>query len=388
VVAVSSSLQTSSQTTAFGLITTCKTTKASETAEDALKQLRAQAGSAQVDSWIQECEALTLSNRQKEEAVRVRAVAAKNKWDCSDARRLFQELSKENTFYKKQATAEVKRLGDCGERLPRTDGPDKAMEYAADAFRTRDFTTAREIAWRFVLLENSIGERARKLIQDIEQIEIANDNLRQADRSMRAGLNADACSSLLRIQQGFPTFPYMSDVRTRLMGCPINQPSGLASLTASERQAKLEKHLETARRSLIDGNIELAGDSLAAARVLASTDSMVMQLSRELDVAKQARETLETGISLRRDGNYSDAIERFKNAASLQASTGIGGRAHFEIGVTLATEYFLKSGDRLRAAAQQEFRESSVNYSNPDFEYISPRIKELYEQAVKSGNVG
>ena len=382
-VAVSASLQSS---TVHQFVTRCRTANYSEIAEEALAQLKAQA--RDMNREIEECETKARSARQGEERDWLAALDAKSRWDCPDARRLFKKLFDQPTFYKKQSAGELKRLGDCGEAGAPIDNPDTAMRYAADAFRSRDFVAARETAWRLVTRQDSVGKAARTLIQDLEQIEAANEGLRQADRSRRVGLNDDACSQLLRIQQVYPALPNISEVRSKLSACPTNQPSRVASLPTNERQAALEKRLQEARRFLSAGHIELATDALAAARGLSATDTSMLELSRDLETARQARETLEAGISLRRLGKYPDAIERFKNAVSLQISSGIGGRAHFELGVTLATQYFLNAGDNLKTAALEEFRQSAINYSNPDFEYISPRIKELYDQALKGSKVG
>jgi len=383
VVAVAPSFQSS---TAHQFITRCRTASYSGIAEEALAQLKTQA--QDMEREIEECETKARSARQAEEKDWLAAIDAKSRWDCADARRLFKKLLDQPTFYKKQAAAELKRLGDCGGAAAPIDDPDTALRYATDAYRSRDFVAARETAWRLVSRQDSVGKAARTLIQDLEQIETTNESLRQVDRSRRVGLNDDACSLLLRIQQSYPALPNISEVRSKLAACPTSQPTRIANVPTNERQAALEKRLLETRRFLSDGNLELAGDSLAAARGLSATDTSVLELSRDLETAKQARETLEAGISLRRLGKYPDAIERFKNAAALQISSGIGGRAHFELGVTLATQYFLSAGDSLKTAAQEEFRQSALNYSNPDFEYISPRIKELYDQALKGSKVG
>ena len=379
----------SSQSSVSAVMSTCKTAKYSDAIEAALSPLKAQAGVPDVDKVLADCENTARSLRKAEEKRWLEAMDAKSKWDCRDARRLFKELSPAPTFYQKQAAAEVKRLGECGEGLPAPADPDTALQYATDAaYGRRDFKAARETAWLLVARQDSIGKKARTLIQDLEQIEMANENLRQVERLKRLGLLDDACSLLLRTQQSYPTFPNMSEVRSKLSTCPTSQPAKIAVVPPNERQAALEKQVQQTRRLLLDGNIELAVDSLAAARGLSATDSSVVELSRDLESAKLAREALEAGILLRRDGKYPDAIERFKDVASLQISSGIGGRAHFELGVTLATQYFLNAGDSLKTAAQEEFRQSAINYSNPDFEYISPRIKELYEQAVKGSKIG
>jgi hypothetical protein len=375
--------QSPSSQSPSALVSSCIGTSGSDTAEELLAQLKSQP--QQVTTFIERCEARARTLRQQEEKDWIAALDAKTRWDCADARRLFKKLSDKATFYKKQSSAEVKRLGDCGERLPPGNDPDMEIRNAKDAYRSRDFGPARESAWRLVARQDSVGKEAKSLIQELEQVEVFNESLRQADNAIRDGRATEACGLLIRIQQAYPAVPNIGEARSRQQSvCPV-QPK--TATTPNERQGSLDKRLQEAKRFLADGNIELAGDSLAVARSLSPNNSTVEELGRELDAATRAREALETGITLRRGGKYLQAIERFKDAVTLQAASGIGARAHFEMGVTLATQYFLNSGENLKTAAQQEFRESALNYSNPDFELISPRIKELYEQAVK-GKVG
>lgn len=379
----------SSQSTVAAAVSTCRTARFSDVADAALSSLRAQSGAQGVDKAVADCENKVRELRKTEEKAWLEAIDAKNKWDCVDARRLFKELSPARTFRQKEAAAELKRLGECGEGLPTPTDPDTALQYASDAaYGRRDFKAARETAWLLVARQDSIGKKARTLIQDLEQIEMANENLRQAERLKRLGKLDAACSLLLRTQQTYPTFPNMSEVRSKLSTCPTSPSPNIAAVPPTERQAALEKQVQEGRRFLLDGNIELAVVSLTAARRLSASDSTVAELNRDLETAKQARATIETGISLRKRGQYDDAIDRFKDAASLQMASGIGGWAHFELGVTLATQYFLNAGDSLKTAAQEEFRQSTINYSNPDFEEISPKIKELYDESVKGSKVG
>jgi hypothetical protein len=363
---------------------TCSVAKYSGDADTALALLRQQAGKQGVDEAVADCENKGRDLRKAEEKRWLDAIDAKTRWDCADARRLFKELSPAPSFRQKEAAGELRRLGECGEGLAAPTDPDTALQYASDAaYGRRDFKAARENAWLLVARQDSIGKKARALIQDLEQIEMANDNLRQADRLKRTGKLDAACSLLLRTQQTYPTFPNMSEVRSRLATCPTRQPSTIASVPPNDRQPVLEKQVQEGRRFLLDGNIELAAVSLTTAQRLSPADSTVAELSRDLEAAKQARQTIEAGISLRKKGKYDDAIGRFKDAASLQMASGIGGWAHFELGVTLAMQYYLNAGDGLKTAAQEEFRQSAINYSTPDFEEISPKIKELYDQTVK-----
>lgn len=385
-VAVSTSQSPQSPQSPAALFGSCVVLRSgSDAAEDLLAQLRAQANLPQVSRYIEQCEKKARELRGAEERDWVAALDAKAKWDCPDARRLFKKLADSATFYRKQASVEAKRLGDCGERLVGSVNPDTEIQNAKDAYRGRDFGQAREIAWRLVLRQDSIGNGAKSLIQELEQVETVNERLRQADNAIRDGRATEACGLLIRVLQTYPTVPNIGEVRSRQQSVCPTQAATVSGSQTNGRQAQgaLDRRLQETRRFLADGNIELASESLTAARSLSPKDVAVEELSRELETARKAREALETGIALRRDGKYPQAIERFKDAVTLHAASGIGGRAHFEMGVTLATQYFLNSGENLLTAAQQEFRESALNYTSPDFEHISPRIKELYDQAVK-----
>src|SRR6185295_14994548 len=80
------------QTATLALSNTCKTAGGSDTAEGALAQLRSQPqGLPEVIEAIGTCERQAQMLRQKEEKAWIQALGAKNKWDCSDARRLFRQ---------------------------------------------------------------------------------------------------------------------------------------------------------------------------------------------------------------------------------------------------------------------------------------------------------
>src|SRR5262249_55217720 len=153
--------------------------------------------------------------RQEEEKVWVRALEAKKNWDCTDSRRLFKTLNEKASFYKRQASTEFKRLGDCGELITE-DNPDLLLQHAKTDYKSKNFRSAREQAWRIVGLKNSLGEQARALLKDIEEVEVVNDLLSRYDLTFRAGRASDACNILLNIEETHPAFPNMDDVKRKV----------------------------------------------------------------------------------------------------------------------------------------------------------------------------
>src|SRR5262245_51181051 len=156
----------------------CKNATGSDTVEDSLSRLKnLPRATPDLADAITECESKATALRQEEEKLWVRALEAKKNWDCTDSRRLFKTLLEKASLYRRQANSEFKRLGDCGEQIPAEDNPDLLLQHAKTDYKGKNFRAAREQAWRIVGLKNSLGEQARGLLKDIEEVEIVNDLL-------------------------------------------------------------------------------------------------------------------------------------------------------------------------------------------------------------------
>jgi hypothetical protein len=409
----------------------CQNATGSGSAEENLSKLKAQATAPDAAAAIAACETKATALRLEEQQLWVRALDAKKNWDCADSRRQFRTLVTRVSFYQLQASTELRRLGDCGEQLRTEEAPDLLLQHARTAFKGRDFRSAREQAWRLVPLRNSIGEEARTILGDIEQIEIVNELLRSADRSIRLGRVNDACSVLLGIQDAHASYPNMAEVKKRLNDCPLTTtevvssipltpspiavappavPTGVATPTAATGQrgargtaqrgtpagtrstaaatatpppkTELDKQLDAARIYIEEGNLELASLRLAAASKMAPGDKVVGQVQNSFQAAKQARDLLELGINLIYQAKYSDAARQLASVVNGRTSSGLVARAHFYTGVANAHEFYLRGNGTDKTKAVQEFQNSVPVYSRPDFEQISPKIKQLYDEAV------
>jgi hypothetical protein len=362
------------------ILAVCLGASGAGTAEDNLLRLKAlNAATDEVKSAISRCEAKANALRQPEQQIWMKALEAKKNWDCSDSRRQFKILGDKASLYQSQASAEAKKLGDCGERIITQEMPEVLLQHAQTDYNGRDFPAAREKAWHIVGLKNSVGEQAQQLLKNIDEIEAVNDSLRRADRAFRAKKVHDACSILLRVEESHPTFPNMAEIKTKLNDCPTT-PTQVGSLPAPKTD--LEKQLQAVKLYLDEGNIELANERLTAATKLAPKDKAVSQLQQALQAAKQARDLLDHGVSLIYEAKYSEAEDQLAHVATGQTSPGLVARAHFYIGVAMAHEFYLGGNGTLKDKAVQEFQTSAPDFMKPDFDQISPKIKQLYDEAI------
>ena len=361
------------------ILAACQSASGSGSAEDNLLRLKGLDPVPEVRSAISACEARAATLRQGEQQVWMGALEAKKNWDCTDSRRQFKVLVEKASLYQLQASTELKRLGDCGGQIATQETPDVLLQHAQTAYKGRDFRTAREEAWRIVGLKNSVGEQAQQVLRNIDEIEAVNDSLRRADRAFRGNRVHDACSILLRVQESHPTFPNMPEVKTKLNNCPATPPE-VGSMPAPK--SEVEKQLQAAKLYMDEENIELANERLTAATKLAPNDKAVSQLQQALQTAKQARDLLDHGVSLIYEGNYSEAANQLEYVVTGQASPGLVARAHFYIGVAVAHEFYLRGNGTLKDKAVQEFQTSAPDFMKPDFDQISPKIKQLYDEAI------
>jgi hypothetical protein len=370
------------QTSWRPLAAACQSAGGSGTAEENLGKLKTQAPiTPEIAAAISACEARAASLRQDEKRVWVSALDAKSKWDCEDSRRQFKSLVEKASFYQIQASTELKRLGDCGQQIVSEESPELILQHAQAAYKSRDFHAAREQSWHIVALKNSVGDEARKVLKDIEQIEDVNEQLRRVDRAMRTGKVHDACSLLLRIQQTNPAFPNMSEVKSRLNGCPA--ATAEVAIPASPK-SELDKQVATTKLHIEEANLELAGVSLSTALKLAPNDKTVLQLQESFRLAKQARDLLDTGVSLIYQAKYPEATEQLANVVTGNTSSGLVARAHFYIGVAIAHQFYLQNNNVLKTKAMMEFQVSMNDYKQPDFDQVSPKIKQLYDEAIQN----
>jgi len=172
----------------------------------------------------------------------------------------------------------------------------------------------------------------------------------------------------------------MAEVKTKLNSCPATPTE--VSPNAPPPKTELEKQLQAVKVYMDEGNIELANERLAAATKLAPNDKTVSQLQQALQTAKQARDLLDHGVSLIYEGNYSEAANQLEYVVTGQASPGLVARAHFYIGVAVAHEFYLRGNGTLKDKAVQEFQTSAPDFMKPDFDQISPKIKQLYDEAI------
>jgi tetratricopeptide (TPR) repeat protein len=328
--------------------------------------------------------------RRDEDRIWVAALAAKGKWDCADAKRNFGKLQNGDTFYKSQAGIEVRRLGNCGQfKVIDADNPDIALSRAETAFKTGDFGLSRETAWKFVLLSNSVGERARSLLETIEQTENVNRLLSQAQASARTNKNSEACDLLMRIVEDYKSFPSMIEVKSNIatLGCRASRPA--STLSTASKRAEFDKNLDAARSQLQRGNLEVAMDYLSAADALIPNDRSCAELKQAIQAAKQFRTKLEKSVSLIYESRNLEALESLKNIlADNPTSQALAARAHFYAGVAMAKQFYVFDDTRLLDLAKAEFTLSVNGYPAPDFEALPSKIKELYNLAAKDGATG
>src|SRR5262249_19556288 len=115
---------------------------------------------------------------------------------------------------------------------------------------------------------------------------------------------------------------------------------------------------------------------------LASDDKAITQMQDSFQAAKQARDLLDHGINLIYEAKYSDAASQLASVVNGKTSPGLVARAHFYIGVAMAHEFYLRGNGTLKAKAVQEFQNSVADFMKPDFDQISPKIKQLYDEAI------
>jgi hypothetical protein len=327
--------------------------------------------------------------RRNEDRSWVSALEAKNKWDCKDAKLLFDPLQKAMTFYKAQAGLEMKRLGNCGERIIVSNDPNTAMERAENAYKTGDFSVARETSWKFVSLSTSIGQRARTLLQTIEQHEKANSLMTLANSAQIAGRSSEACGLMMRVEEEYGSLSGLDlrSVRSKLADCRASrQPS---ALPAAERRRQFEKNIEAARGYLDQGNLELATDSVQAAESLIPNDKALEELKQATTAAKEFRNALERSIAQIYQSKNLDAMVGLRDLlATNPTSQALAAKAHFYMGVAMAKQYYVFDDLMLLDKAKLEFKISMDGYPSPDFENVQPEIKELYGQAVRGPGAG
>jgi hypothetical protein len=171
----------------------------------------------------------------------------------------------------------------------------------------------------------------------------------------------------------------MAEVKMKLASCPT---ASTEAASAATPKTENEKQLQAARVNIDEGNLDLANARLSAAAKLAPSDKSVTQMQGYLQAAKQARDLLDQGVALIYQAKYSEAINQLAYVITGQTSSGLVARAHFYIGVAMAHEFYLRGDKSVRAKAVQEFQSSANDFMKPDFEQISPKIKQLYDEAI------
>src|SRR5262249_26047431 len=149
--------------------------------------------------------------------------------------------------------------------------------------------------------KNSLGEQARGLLKDIEEVEIVNDLLGRYDRAFRAERRHDACNILFNIQETHPAFPNMDEVKKKLRDQCSSTPEVIAS---DEPKSEYEKQVAAAEVDIAEGNIDLANARVSAAAKIPPppNSKKVSELQESVQAAKQAQELLNSGKKLFYDG--------------------------------------------------------------------------------------
>ena len=75
---------------------------------------------------------------------------------------------------------------------------------------------------------------------------------------------------------------------------------------------------------------------------------------------------------------------RDSNVVTGRTSPGLVARAHFYIGVAMAHQFYLQNNSTLKTKAMMEFQVSMNDYKQPDFDQVSPKIKQLYDESVQN----
>lgn len=211
-----------------GLQVGCRTASGSVAASDNLRQLKAlDPNTPGVREAITECEGVTQTLRQREDALLNQAQTARDAGDCAAARLAFQSLYDKRSAHQLKARDELQRLGNCTQAGGGGGGGGGASDEAArlqsarGAFNAKNFPQAKSLASPLAARPGPIGEAAKKLIEDIDRIERNNQFFQQATLAVRNKRMDQACERLVQIEATDAAFPGLKELKTQAGGCPV-----------------------------------------------------------------------------------------------------------------------------------------------------------------------
>ncbi len=323
--------------------------------------------------------------------------------------------------------------------------PDEILHQAKGAFNDKNLVMARQWAEKIRDVQGSTGDEARSLLKTIADINANNPKMQTAKVNIQRGRFKEACVYLREIQAAVDanmalkeSYPELSALKVQAGGCQAPAPEvpdtvksdyekavslrdaarlqealtlfrGIArshpgyqdveqqikeinqELSQNLKKSQDERfaeHISQAERSLGNGEFRVARRELNAAEALRPSDSNVPRLKQQLEAAV-SNEVNELGDALAAyyGGQYEQAQKALESFLLRRHSPSLVALARFYQGAAVGSRFLLAGAkdETNRNAALQLFRQTLKDDPAflPRWDTLSPRIKDMYQEATR-----
>jgi hypothetical protein len=316
------------QTQIRSLSVACRTASGSVAANEFLARLRAiSPETPELLDAITACQERKEDLQKQETSQWDLATAARDRFECQTARRLFQGLFQKRTAYQRQARDELNKLASCtpsaAEQSAKTDISDsealEKLRQARGAFNTRNFVAARPLAQSIASRSDQIGEDARALMRSIELIELNDKRHRDALVAITLRQFEKACQLLREIESSDRSFAGLAEAKARAGGCPVVETTAEKLKPDYERALRLleTKQYEEAVKVLQD--IKAKDKNYQDVNRLLAQAEAAIRLEKQKSIDQRVAETESSVEELMRQGELDAALARLTAAQSLHS---------------------------------------------------------------------